>query len=162
MNEVSRVIPASDYIDAVPARDVIVKAWPCIGCKYYDHCKVTGEECRAWRDYDKQRYSGGPWHAEDRVPRSLVGKVNLFKLVDKSAARKGEVIRNGHRFVEGSLCDTVYLIVGDLGVASNADIAAVLTDRGIEFAMPSLKMMMRRMGARGQLKKLPRCTWSWG
>ena len=48
------------------------------------------------------------------------------------------------------------------GVASNADIAAVLTDRGIEFAMPSLKMMMRRMGARGQIKKLPRCTWSWG
>ena len=162
MIESSRAIPPSDYIEGPRPVDVIVKPWPCIGCEYYDHCKVTGEECRAWRDYDKQRYSGGPWRAEDRVPRSLVGKIKMVNLVDQSAARKGEVIRNGHRFLEGSLCETVYLIVGELGVASNADIAAVLTDRGIEFAMPSLKMMMRRMGARGQIKKLPRCMWSWG
>ena len=154
MNEVSRVIPASDYIDAVPARDVIVKAWPCIGCEYYDHCKVTGEECRAWRDYDKQRYSEGPWHAEDRVPRSLVGKVKLIK-------QDGNVEHNGFQFVSGSLNEVVYLIVGELGVATSADIARVLTERGVRFASASLKATVRRMGSRGMLKKLDRCMWSW-
>jgi hypothetical protein len=162
MNEISRVIPASDYIDAVPAQDVIVKAWPCIDCEHYDHCKVTGEECQAWRDYNSERYSSGPWHAEDRVPFGLRDKARLAAMVDKFVQRKGAVMHNGHQFVKGSLSERVYLVIGELGVATNADVAAVLTERGVAFSPRSLKTTTQRMNARGQLKKLPRCMWSWG
>jgi hypothetical protein len=83
-------------------------------------------------------------------------------MVDKFVQRKGAVMHNGHQFVKGSLSERVYLVIGELGVATNADVAAVLTERGVAFSPRSLKTTTQRMNARGQLKKLPRCMWSWG
>ena len=154
MIEGSRVVPASDYIDAVPARDVIVKPWPCKTCSYFDHCKISGAECQAWRDYNSSRLDCGPWRDEDRVPFDLSGKAKLIR-------QEGNVEHNGHLFVSGSLNEMVYLIIGELGVATSADIARELTRRGIQFSSPTLKSNVRRMCSRGMLKKLYRCMWSW-
>lgn len=161
MSDANRAIPTSDYINASQLSDVVVKPWPCQGCDYFDHCKTTGEQCLAWLDYDVVGYSPGRWSADDRVPFSLRDKAKLCAVTNNFLRGKCSIMHNGHKFVVGSLCEQIYLVVGDLGVASNADIAAVLTGRGVRFSKSSLKSTTARMGADGRLQKLPRCLWVW-
>tara|TARA_B110000503_G_C6931976_1_gene323198 strand:- start:237 stop:719 length:483 start_codon:yes stop_codon:yes gene_type:complete len=148
-----RAIAASDSMGVKTKDDLIVTEWPCRHCPFAKHCKITGEECQAWCDYNNTKFDGGPWSAHDRVPFSLAGTTRLQR-------KDANVTHAGQHFIRGSMSETAFLIIEELGVASSADVADVFKRRKIRFCSLSLKAAIRRMGRMGALKKLPRSLWS--
>lgn len=159
MQAIDRVVSVYDYVDAVRPTDVVVAPWPCQGCDYYDHCKRTGEECVAWRAYNKNAHFAVPtWDPADRVPRSIATAEQLSKLIERHAPARPKIEHDGHQFILGSLRERVYLIVRDRGVASYADVASALGE--CEFSRANVRTTMRRMHADNLLLRLPDQLWA--
>ena len=162
MQAISQAIPPSDYIEGPRPVDVIVKPWPCQDCEHSNFCRDTGSQCRAWRQYDSVGRNSGNWDPADRMPDRLAQERKIASIAERHFPRQGRVLHNGYEFNPGSVTESIYLIIKELRVASNADIAKALKERSVVCSRSSLKSTTQRMFSKGQLNKLPGVGYSWG
>ena len=143
MQAMYQVIPTSEYINAERCHVGKVTPCPCTDCEHRSHCAVTGQECRAWVDYnsDKKNFVDGKWRAQDRVPFDLA-----LKAVSRRFSAGKDVVFRGFKYREGSarllVCQAVDAMTYSAMNQIRAFVLSIndeLSDRAISQALYRLK-----------------------
>lgn len=64
------IIPAIPFADTQPRLSipVVVKPFPCDGCKFVQHCAKAADDCAAYKAYCAKTAEPGPWCEDQRIP----------------------------------------------------------------------------------------------